>query len=63
MEGSGRQYLDDFAVDDVADGLGRRLLDEGEEESFAEFLLHLHLQVGVHEQLEALVVNVLRNTR
>ena len=51
-------YLDDLAFD-VAQRLGRRPFDEREEQSPAEFVLHLHLQVGLHEQLESLVVNVL----
>ena len=53
------EYLDDFAVDDVADGLGRCLLDEGEKESFAQFFLHLHFQIRVHKQFETFIINIL----
>lgn len=53
-------YLDDLAVD-VADGLGRRALDEGEEQTLAQLLLHLHLQVSVHKQLESFIVDILQD--
>ena len=51
-------YLDDFAFD-AGDVLGGRPFDERQKQPLAQFLLHFQLQVSVHKQPEALVVDVL----
>lgn len=51
-------YLDNFPFDGAV-CFGRRALHEGEEKSSAELVLHLHFKVRIHEELEALIIDIL----
>lgn len=51
-------YLKQPSVGDLCAAEGR-LADEGEEEVLDQISRSVHLQIGVHERLEALQVDVL----